>query len=62
MLFVVRSSNVCGSVLIPTGYGLDGPRIESQWPSCLRRGSATDHLLGLRVRIPAWGMVVACCK
>ena len=49
------------SVGIATGYGLDGPGIESQWPSCLRRGSAADRLLGLRVRIPpgAW-MFVLC--
>ena len=35
----------------------------SQWPSGLRRGSAADRLLGLRVRIPpgAWIFVV-CCK
>ena len=30
----------------------------SQWPSGLRRGSAADRLLGLRVRIPAVGMDV----
>ena len=52
------------SVGIATRYGLDGPGIESsrsQWPSGLRRESATDRLLGLRVRIPlgAW-MFVLC--
>jgi hypothetical protein len=33
----------------------------SEWPSGLRRGSAADRLLGLRVRIPpvAW-MSVSC--
>jgi hypothetical protein len=33
----------------------------SQWPSCLRQGSAADRLLGLRVRIPpvAWMSVVS---
>ena len=36
----------------------------SQWPSGLRRGSAADRLLGLRVRIPpeAWMFVCVCCK
>ena len=45
-------------------YGLDGLGIEScrsQWPSGLRRGTATDRLLGLGIRIPpgAW-MLVLC--
>ena len=53
------------SVGTATSYELDGPGIEfrcrSQWPSGLRRGSAADRLLGLRVRIPprAW-MFVLC--
>jgi hypothetical protein len=39
----------------------------SQWPSGLRRGSAADRLLGLRVRIPpGHGCVsvvsVVCCQ
>ena len=36
----------------------------SQWPRCLRRGSATARLLGLRVRIPplAWmSLSYECC-
>ena len=36
----------------------------SQWPSCLRRVTAADHTLGLRVRIPpgAWRSVShKCC-
>ena len=49
------------SVGIATCYRLDGPGVESQWPSGLRRGSAADRLLGIRVRIPlgAW-MFVLC--
>ena len=45
------------AVVTATGGGLD----RSQWPSGLRRGSAADKLLGLRVRIPpgAW-MSVLC--
>ena len=48
-------------VSIATGYGLDNPGIEPPWPSGLRRGSAVDRLLELRVRIPpgAW-MFVLC--
>ena len=51
---------------IATRYGLDGPGIESyrfQWSSGLRRGSAADRLLGLRVRVPpgAW-LFVLCCR
>ena len=44
----VRGSNLC----------------RSQWPSGLRRGSAADRLLGLRVRIVPGGMdvCVVCCK
>ena len=34
----------------------------SQWPSGLRRGSADDRLLGLRVRIPPGAWMVVCCK
>ena len=33
----------------------------SQWPSGLRRGSAADHLLGLRVRIPPGAWMSVCC-
>ena len=36
-------------------YGMKGLGIESstsQWPNGLRRGSAADRLLGLRVRLP----------
>ena len=52
-----------GSVGIAPCCKLKGPGIKcrSQWPSGLRRGSAADRLLGLRVRIPprTW-MFVLC--
>ena len=32
----------------------------SQWPSGLRRGSAADHLLELRVQAPPGGIYVSC--
>jgi hypothetical protein len=52
------------SVGIATGYGLGGMWIEScrsQWLSGLRRGSAADRLLGLRVRTsPGAWMFVLC--
>ena len=46
------------------GYTLAGPEFEScrsQWPNGIRRKSAADHFLGLRVRIPpkTW-MFVLC--
>jgi hypothetical protein len=47
-----------------TGYGLDGLGIEycrSQWPSGLRRGSAANRLLGLRVRIPSGTWMLVLC-
>ena len=47
-----RSSGVC----VETVCWPDGPVFESCWSRCprgLRRGSAADRLLGLRVRIPA---------
>jgi hypothetical protein len=34
----------------------------SRWPSCLRRGSADDRLLGLQVRIPPGAWMFICCK
>ena len=34
----------------------------SQWPSGLRRGSAADRLLALRVRIPPRAWTFVCCK
>ena len=49
-----------------TLYAMDGLRIEcrSHWPSGLRRGSAADRLVGLRVRIPpgAWIFVLSTDK
>jgi hypothetical protein len=43
------------------------PYNRSQWPNCLRRGSAAARLLGLRVRIPPeYGCLsfvsVVCCQ
>ena len=35
---------------------------QSQWPSGLRRGSADDRLLGLRVRIPPGTWTSVCCE
>ena len=52
------------SVGIATGYGLDGMWIEScrsQWLSGLRRGSAADRLLGLRVRTSQGARMVVLC-
>ena len=34
----------------------------SQWPSCLRRESTADRLLGLWVRIPLWAWMFVCCE
>ena len=34
----------------------------SQWPSGLRRGSAADRLLGLRIRIPPGAWMFVCCE
>ena len=34
----------------------------SQWPSGLRRGSAADRLLGLRVRNPSGAWMSVSCK
>jgi hypothetical protein len=33
----------------------------SQWPRCIRRGSAAAWLLGSRVRIPLWAWMFVCC-
>ena len=52
------------SVGTATRCGLDGAGIEilSQWTSGLRRGSAADRLLGLRVRIRLKAWMFVCCK
>jgi len=34
----------------------------SQWPRCLRLGSAAARLLGLRVRIPPWAWMPVSCE
>jgi hypothetical protein len=34
----------------------------SQWPRDLRHGSATDGLMGLRVRIPPGTWLTVCCE
>jgi hypothetical protein len=44
------------------GVGRSGDRIRrSQWSSGLRRGSAADRLLGLRVRIPPEARIFVLC-
>jgi hypothetical protein len=40
----------------------DNQTRRSQWPSCLRRGSAAGLLLGSRVRIPPGAWIFVCCE
>ena len=61
---IVLSVGRRNSVDIATGYGMDGQASESRrfkWPSGLRRGTASDRLLGLRVWIPSGACVFLLC-
>ena len=48
----LQQADVQRNEIPPTIFGVLSYRRRSQWPSGLRRGSATDRFLALRVRTP----------